>query len=280
MKTKAMMLSASLLLGAFAASCSLEQDSPLGTDGPLNAEGKGKMTLKLSSDVSFQAATRAVNEASYQVFDNYNVQILDQKGNKKFEGTYETLLGRLPLELDLGSYTILASFGEERPASRDDFHVSGENTFSIEAGKTISTSVNCTPTCGKISAEFDAEMSTYYDEYYLRFTGTAALTGTNVTWGKEDTAPYYVALDAAGETVTYTIHLNAKEDYATKLADGTKSTEAEVTGSFQLQRNKAYKLRVKPNYTPSTEGGLSIIIVIDESTNDKPINIEVPVTWI
>ena len=89
-----------------------------------------------------------------------------------------------------------------------------------------------------------------------------------------------MALDAAGETVTYTIHLNAKEDYATKLADGTKSTEAEVTGSFQLQRNKAYKLRVKPNYTPSTEGGLSIIIVIDESTNDKPINIEVPVTWI
>ena len=74
--------------------------------------------------------------------------------------------------------------------------------------------------------------------------------------------------------------MTAKDDYAHVDANGNKQTTGTATGTFTLQRNRAHKLTVSPVYNPTTEGGLKINITIDESTNDKPITIEVPVTWI
>ena len=263
----------SLGMAGMFASCTSDSNEP-DTNGK-----KGLLTLDLCSGVDF-AETRAVDEASYQVYDDYNVTITNPKGKTEFSGTYSTLQSRMPMELDLGSYTIEASYGQDLAASRDNFKVEGENTFSIVAGQTVSTSVTCSPTCGKVSAVFDSQMATYYSQYYLAFSGTKAMGSNSAAWGAEDSAPYYISLEPAGETVTYTISLLAKDDYATQLDDGTKVTEGVVTGTFKLQRNKAYKLNISPNYTPSSEGGLSIVIVIDEGTNDKTINIEVPITWI
>ena len=62
--------------------------------------------------------------------------------------------------------------------------------------------------------------------------------------------------------------------------DGQKVVNAVAEGSFTLARNETKKLTVAPSYTPSSEGGLKIVVTIDDSTNDKTINIEVPVTWI
>lgn len=240
---------------------------------------KGKVTFDLASSVEFVTGTRAVDESSYQNFDNYTVNIIDGRGNSKFSGTYATLQTRLPLELDLGSYSVTASYGTEFAASRDGFKVEGSNTFTISAANTVTSTVNCTPTAGKVLVAFDASMATYYDTYSVDFSGTAALGSSVAHWGKDDTAPYYLALNESGETVTYTIYLTAKTDYAT-LQEGNKVTDATATGSFTLQRNTAKKLTIRPNYTPSTEGGLAITVTIDDSTNDKPIDIEVPVSWI
>ena len=239
----------------------------------------GRLMLDLNADANFAFETRAVDESSYQNFDNYTVNILDGRGNSKFSGTFATLQTRLPLELDLGSYSITATYGTEYAASRDGFKVEGSNTFTISAANTVSTTVNCTPTAGKVLVAFDASMATYYDTYSVDFSGTMAL-GTSVAhWGKEDTNPYYLALDEAGETVTYTIYLTATSKYAT-MQNGNKITEATATGSFTLQRNTAKKLTIRPNYTATTEGGLAITITIDDTTNDKPVDIEVPVSWI
>ena len=239
----------------------------------------GRLVLDLNADANFNFETRAVDENTYRNTDNYTVNITDSKGNSKFSGTFATLKTRLPLELDLGSYNISAEYGTEYPASRDAFKAVGSNTFTIQAAKTVETTVECTPTAGKVLVEFDASMATYCDLYDVDFSGTAAL-GTNAAhWGKDDTAPFYLAISEAGETVNYTIHITTKSDYA-GLNGEEKVTNATATGSFPLQRNKAKKLTIRPNYTPSTEGGLKIEVTIDETTNDKPITIEVPVTWI
>ena len=274
MRTKTIFVCLSLGMAGMLASCSSDT-AELSTCGK-----KGTLTLDLNSGVKFEAGTRAVDESSYQNYDNYTVNVADSRGNSKFSGTYAQLRDRMPMELDLGSYTITASYGAEHAASREEFMVTGQSTFSIEAGKDITANVTCVPTCGKLSVQFDASMATYYSQYYVNFSGSAAMGTGNAAWNSEDTAPYYVTLDPSGETLTYTIHLTAKEDYATQLADGTKKTDGEVTGTFTLERNKAYKLKISPNYTPSTEGGLSIQITIDETTNDKQIDIEVPISWI
>ncbi|MBQ7180121.1 MAG: DUF4493 domain-containing protein [Bacteroidaceae bacterium] len=239
----------------------------------------GRLVLDLNADANFAFETRAVDENTYKNTDNYTVNITDNKGVSKFSGTFATLQTRLPLELDLGSYSITASYGTEQAASRDNFLATGSNTFTISGGNTTSTTVNCTPTAGKVLVEFDSSMDTYCDTYSVDFSGTAAL-GTSVAhWGKTDTAPYYLAISEAGETVSYTIHITTKDDYA-GLNGEDKVTNATATGSFTLQRNKAKKLTIRPNYTPTTEGGLKIEVTIDDSTNDIPIEIEVPVTWI
>ena len=52
------------------------------------------------------------------------------------------------------------------------------------------------------------------------------------------------------------------------------------SGSFTLSRNKAYKLNIKPDYNPTATGDIEIDITIDETTNDKPVDIEVPIEWL
>lgn len=277
MKKNAIFMCLPLGLAALLASCSF--DNQLESEEEVTTSQKGKLTLDLTSGVEFKLGSRTVDESSYQTFDNYNVEITDKNGNSKFSGTFATLQTRLPLELDLGSYDITASYGNEYAASRDGFKVVGSNTFTISAAKTVTTTVNCTPTAGKVLVAFDAAMATYYDTYSVTFGGTTALGTSVATWAKADTEPYYLLLDEAGETVTYTIHLTAKTDYATSQ-DGEKKTEATATGTFTLERNKAKKLTIKPNYTPTTDGGLAITVTIDDSTNDHTVDVEVPVTWI
>ena len=276
MRKKVFFMCLSLGCAGLLASCSAENDAE-GTEQASNQ--KGKVTFDLASSVEFTTGTRAVDESSYQNFDNYTVNILDNKGASKFSGTFATLQSRLPLELDLGSYSVTASYGTEYDASRDGFKVEGSNTFTISAANTVTTTVNCTPTAGKVLVAFDASMSNYYDTYSVAFSGTEALGAKVATWGKDDTQPYYLALNEDGERVTYTIYLTAKSEFAT-MQNGNKLTEATATGSFILQRNAAKQLTIRPNYTPTTDGGLAVTVTIDDSTNDKPIDIEVPVSWI
>lgn len=280
MKTKniflGMLMSSALLLTT---SC-LSETKDLEPRAEASVE-KGNLSLNLNTNAEFTLLTRAVNEANYSNTDNYTVEITDSKGNSKFSGTFGTLKTRLPLELDLGSYNITAQFGSEpaNGASRDNFLATGSNTFTIQAAKTVETTVNCTPTAGKVLVEFDSSMDTYCDVYDVDFSGTAALGTSTAHWAKGDTAPYYLTLAEAGENVTYTIHFTAKTDYAANV-NGEKATNGTATGTFKLERNKAKKLVVKTNYTPSTDGGLTVVVEIDESTNDKNVDIEVPVTWI
>ena len=244
----------------------------------------GSFVLDLNTNADFTFQTRAVvDESVYRNTDNYNVIITNSSNVVKFNGTFAALKNQLPMELDLGSYTVQAQYGAEAPASRETFLSKGSGTFTIQAANQndnpVAANIACTPTAGKVLVQFDSSMDTYCDIYDVDFSGTAALGSNSAHWAKGETAPYYLTLAEAGETVTYTIHFTVKDEYAT-MVNGNKATNGTASGTFQLERNKAKKLVVGTNYTPTTDGGLTITIEIDDSTNDKSIDIEVPVTWI
>lgn len=278
MKTKKTILC--MMLGAVAlfTSCTSEEQETLSPEN--GSEQKGQFVLNLNSNADFSVQTRALNENAYSNTDNFTVQIINASSQVVMECKGSELSTYLPKELSIGSYEVKAFYGTESKASRNDFRVEGSNTFTIQAEQQTSVDVACAPTCGKLYVNFDPSMATYCSDYNVTYGGTEALGAETIAWAKADSEPWYVALTPNGETINYTINLTVKDSYAFTDGNGQKQTQAQYTGSFQLQRNHAHKLTVKPSYTPSTEGGLEIQITIDDTTNDHEVTFTVPVSWI
>ncbi len=244
--------------------------------------GKGKIQLTLSSGDFFETATKSVNESAYRNTDDYDVVVTNVNGKEVIKCKGSDLSSALPKEFEMGSYDIVASYGTESDASRDNFYVEGSTSIMLKPKDVVPISLVCTPTCGRISVVFTPEMATYYKDYYIAFSGTRALGSKVITYAKGDTEPWYVKLseDRMGEEISYTLTLTVKDEYQHRDVDGTVRKNAKVEGKFTLLRNKAKKLTVKPNYTPQTDGGIGLTITIDDSTIERPVNIEVPVSWI
>lgn len=260
------------------ASCSSEKDFDL---TPVKDKAQGSLILNLNAEAGFESQTRALNEDNYKNTANYNVKIINTANdNILVDCKASELSTYLPKTVEIGTYTVLATYGNEHAASRNEFLMTGSSTVRVNAKEEKTVNVTCSPTCGKVSVQFADEMATYYDDYSVSFSGTSALGSNNFAWAKTDSEPWYIKLNEAGETVSYTISLTAKPEYMHKGEDGSSLATGVATGSFKLDRNKAHKLSIKPNYTPTTDGGMSLTITIDESTNDHEITWDVPVTWI
>lgn len=241
------------------------------------AKEQGTLILNLDASTDF-GQTRALDEADYRNTSNYNVKLINASNeNVILDCKASQLSVNLPKTVEIGSYRVEASYGTERDASRNEFFMYGDAVVTVKSKEEKTITVNCTPTCGKISVAFDPEMDTYYDDYNVTFGGTKKLGKETIKWSKGDTEPWYVALDKAGETITYTLTLTTKADY---LPQGSETNIGTATGTFTLERNKAHKLTVKPNYIPTTDGSVKLTLTIDDTTNDTVITWEVPVTWI
>ncbi len=255
-------------MGLAFASCSQDPTEGAGTDGK---QGTLMFSLKETTEL---VQTRALNEASYKNVDNYTVVVTDKNGREHINAPYSEVAAKMPITLDIGSYTIKAFYGKESTASRNEFYVEGVVNGTIVGEQKEIVEVTCTPTCGRIIVNFNPEMATYFADYNVTFGGTDALGGATIAWAKNDAEPWYVLLKKGGETINYTISVTAKDEYTT---GGNKT--ATTTGSFTLQRNKGYKMNINPSYTPSTEGGMKLSITIDDGTNDIPVDWEIPLDW-
>ena len=275
MKGKKMRFGAVLMLGVMLGACTQITDfeDPVEKEqGQKQEQRQGMLSLSLYGGANF--TTRALQESSYKNVDNYTVVVVDKDGVEKMNCKGSEVASKMPLTMSIGSYEIKAFYGTETPASRDAFYVYGEVKGSIKADQEENVNVVCVPTCGRIDVNFDDAMSTYYSDYYVTFTGTQALGAEAISWLKDDSEPWYVKLNEGGERISFAITVTPKDEYLNNEQQGDVKT-----GTFMLDRNKGYKLNVSANYTPTDIGGIEINVTIDESTNDKPVDIEVPIEW-
>lgn len=233
--------------------------------GPVS--GGGSVQLQLNADAAF---TRAVTISDYQNTGNYTVQILDENGSPAVD---EFLYSAWPGQINLanGSYTLKAFYGTESAASRDGFRVEGSQAFQVQ-GEPVTVEVTCRPTCGKVQVQFDAAMSEYFSDYYVTYT-TEALddAGETAVWARNDTEPWYLAVNQAGEEVKAVIT-------AVRLSDGSRET---VERTYMLQPNRSWTLSIAPEVNSGDEDGdLGISITVDETTNDHEVDIDVPSDWV
>lgn len=273
------MLGMASVLGITLISCSQEAGLEPNPDNR-----QGLLTLTLNTNTGFHEnadgarKTRAVNESAYENINEYTVKVTDKDGVQKLVCKGSELSQKMPIAMSIGSYSVEAFYGTESDASRDGFYVYGKTEGTIKADKKEDIEVTCTPTCGRITVNFEEGMSTYFADYNVVFTGTEALGNKTIAWLKDDTEPWYVKLKEGteGETIRFTITTTAKPEYL----NGNDEQIGTKNGSFKLARNKAYKMNIKPSYTPSTSGEVEIEISIIEDTNDKEFDIDVPVDWV
>jgi hypothetical protein len=275
MKQKQFFICMGLSVMSLFTSCLSEHDLDLSPTG--NSKEQGSLVFDLKADANFEQ-TRALNEADYRNTQNYDVKVVNTVNeNVILECKASQLSANLPKKVDIGSYRIEASYGTERDASQSEFYMFGSEVVTVKSKEEKTVNVTCTPTCGKVSVVWASDMDTYCSDYSVTFGGTKKLGNKTFAWSKTETAPWYVALDKTAETISYTISITTKEEY---LPQGASTTTGTATGTFTLERNKAHKLTIKPDYRPTTEGGMKLTITIDESTNDHEYTWEVPVTWI
>ena len=274
MKQKQLIFCMGLSAIALFASCN-EREIDLNPNG--GSSEQGTLILNLNASTDFDQ-TRALDESTYRNTQNYDVRVINAANeNVILECKASQLSANLPKKVDIGSYRVEASYGTEKDASRNEFFMYGEAVTTVKSKEEKAITVNCTPTCGRVSVVFASDMSTYYTDYNVTFGGTKKLGAKTISWAKTDTEPWYIALDKSAETISYTINLTTKDEY---LPDGSNTNSGTASGTFTLERNKAHKLTITPNYLPTTEGGMKLTITIDDSTNDKEITWEVPVTWL
>lgn len=269
MKKGTLRLGVSLLIGAMLSSCSQMTDF----QNQSEQTGKGMLSLSLSAAADFKS--RAVVETEYENVDEYTVVVTDKYGVEVMNCKGAEMASQMPLVINVGDFTVQAFYGVDAVASRDAFYVYGETQGYIKPDEEVAATVVCTPTCGRLRVAFDENMADYFNDYKVEFTGTKAMKSADVKceWKKDDTEPWYVKLEEGGETISFTITTETKEEFV----NANQQKVATKTGTFSLAPNKGYKLNVAPSYTAT--GKLGLNITIDESTNDKPVDVEVPVEW-
>lgn len=246
-------------IGLIATSCSSNEEI---------SNSKGFVQLSVKADATFSTiASRAINEDNYKNVNNYQIQILNSSDNKVVKEY--AALSEVPekIELNNGSYTLKAFYGTDSEASRTSFYVEGTSTFSIQ-GEAQSVNVDCTPVCGKVITRFDPSMADYFSDYYVTYeTPNLSAAGKTAIWAKEDTEPWYLKVDKAGEQVKAMIVVTRKSDNKT----------SKVEKVYTLARNKSWTLQIAPQ---DNNGNLGIVIEVDDSTNDQEIDIVVPSDWV
>lgn len=234
-------------------------------------EGKGYVKLNLTADAGFQ--TKAMDESAYTNLNNYTVQIL-KDGNvvNGKEWNYADLQAEQTelIELTNGDYQLKAFYGEKYnvASTRDGLYMEGIKTFNVN-GDQQSLTVECKPVQAKIQVNFDAKMKDYFSDYYVTFETEALGNENKALWGKDDTSPLYLKVNANGEGVVATFTLN-------KITGGQATVNPKT---YTLKPLDFQTINIAP-VVESNTGNVGISITINKETNDENVDIEIPTDWI
>lgn len=264
MKKYVRLLMGLLIAGWWSASCSSDHD-----DIPSEASGKGGVRIGLSTDTGFSSRA-GVDESEYKNLNIYTVQILkDDVPLADYKTTTYADLANKVLLLNGGSYTVKAFHGEDKPVSTTSMYVEGKKDFIVK-NDTTEVSFTCKPVCAKVIVDFDADLDEYFSDYYVTFK-TKAMGETAYPWEKDHQAntPVYMKVENE-EQVSAIIHLKAK--------DGVKA-EATISRRYTLSPLQVKTITIAPAVSESA-GTVGIEITVDETTNDKNVEIIVPSDWL
>lgn len=218
----------------------------------------GYLGVSLDSDSSEDILTKA--DADELVF---SVDVLNASGNTvASREDHRTITKDDPIKLQVGTYTVAASSGENLNAAFDNPYYEGKSdSFRINPNKTTSVNLTCTLANTIVSVEFPGDFSKFTD-YEVAVTngkGDKLVFSNKPQAGSKLEAPLDAkAYFAVTGTLTWELYL--------KNTDGG---EYHATGTYEdVKAKQHYHLKFAMGEDETADGGFTIKIGLDNSWED------------
>ncbi len=201
---------------------------------------------------------------------DYNVIITDSQNDTVQNYPF---FSQMPDEIELaeGSYTLIASKGDNYPAAFESPYFRGKSNFSVHDGMYTSVKANCTMNNARLTIKSSEAFNKVYTDYIIEFTspfikkGNSGFNGFPVK--KEDMEhPLYMQVADEGTDVGIVVYVkkSGEEDF--------KSFYVEAP----LHLKSRYNVQIQINLIEGNSSGIGIEVLLDDSLTKLSVETDIP----
>lgn len=235
------------------------------------SEGYGKLRIDLKGDTSYPTTKGTETNASYitpyEDINNYTVE-MSKEGGETQSALYSAM--KLTNEIEAGTYTIRAFYGDNVSAGYEKLYVEGSQTLTIGEGETKTVSFVCVPANTKVKVQYSEDFFDYYSDECTVGLKTQHLTESfNIAKADIDKDLYLKSV-AEGETLTITFDLKDKDgNSVTPKGFGAQTA--------QIKPRDFLTITVKPNIIEVDGGTINgITVITDDGVTEENVNVVIP----
>lgn len=230
----------------------------------------GKVSLNLRADTTslkkgiHSSVTKAVSDefADFLTVDDYRILIVAGTDTAKQYDRFD----KMPAEFDLpeGSYSLIASKGNNLPAEYENPYFEGSTDFTVKEGMSSPLDVTCSLGNTRITLDCTDDFKAAYTDYSVGLK--TAFTDSILEIKKEETRPAYLKVAKEGTDVSFAIKLK-------KVGKDEEQTYGGAT-PLKLQRRQNVRLILK------TDGealeGIGLDVYLDDSLISQVLDDTIP----
>lgn len=235
----------------------------------LNGGGVGSLRLSLTADTTSlnkgvsnsTKASLADEFAKFLMISDYKIQIV--QGDKAVK-SYDRF-DQMPSEIELqeGTYTLIASKGDNLPAAFENPYFEGSTEFTVKAEMNTPINVTCTLGNARVTVDYTEDFKKVYGEYATLLK--TSFTSTNLEIVKDEIRPAYLQIAKEGTALNISIRL--------KKIGGTESKVYPVPTDIPLERRQNVRLIFK---TDGASNGIGLDVQIDDKMEEVTFWPEIP----
>ncbi len=222
-------------------------------EGRNRANGKMKVNLTTNNEI-VDVTTRTLGDNEFPDVSEFSIAVLmDGKTVNKWDKFSD--YSQDDITFPVGSYTLVASYGDEEKEGFGLPYYKGTADFVIKGGETTDVETTCTLANTKISISYTDDFKSYFKTY----TPTVkSEEGSEVTFASDETRAAYVKPGRVAVSLTFT-----------KVNGGLSATTIEVTTIEALAQHHYHVLM-------DVDAGKAILsIMFDRVTEEKPVTLDI-----
>lgn len=230
----------------------------------------GKVRLSLSADTTslkkgiHSSVTKAVSDefADFLTVDDYRILVVAGTDTAKQYDRFD----KMPAEFELpeGTYSLIASKGNNLPAEYENPYFEGSTDFTVKEGMSSPLDVTCSLGNTRIMAEYTDDFKEAYSEYTVLLS--SANTTADFEIAKGETRPAYMQVAKDGTDVAVGIRL--------KKVNAQEEKTYYVPNAIKMERRQNVRLIFK------TDGealeGIGLDVMLDDSLATQSFTTKIP----